>query len=55
MVTIVLIALAISVISICLSRYIEVNILLIIIIGFWSGVNVWLSNRIARKEVDAKK
>lgn len=55
MVTIVLIALAISVISIVLSRYIEVNILLIIIIGFWTGVNVWLSNRIAKKGGDAKK
>lgn len=54
MVTIVLIALAISVISIYLSRYIEVNILLVIIVGFWSGVNVWLSNKIAGKKDEAK-
>ncbi len=49
MVIIVLTALAISVISIWLSRYIEVNLLLIIIIGFWSGVNMWLSAKIAQK------
>lgn len=55
MVTIVMIALAISVISIYLSRYIEVNILLVIIVGFWTGVNIWLSHRIAGKKDEIKK